>query len=267
MICPLCNKNEGRNKAVINRAVVSICDSCARTEGLPLIHKPTQEQLAKANQRYTVRERMMKLSGMDKLHPVSRDHEIAQRHLGKIRVPEKAQESSALVDNYNWNIKIARRRRKLTLQQLSQMTSIPVEALDSMEKGMLVKDYQKIALKMEQALGIPLLKEHERTIKFIMPQPKAEPQPVDTKTEKALEDLELEELRRSVKVVEQKRKFEERQQIVSEINKGELDFSDKKKTQNITLNDLIEAKKLREKAEKEKEKQSKDFFGSDLELE
>jgi ribosome-binding protein aMBF1 (putative translation factor) len=265
MRCPICGKNEGTNKAIINREVISICDSCARTEGLPLIHKPTQEQLARANQRYTVRERMMKLSGMDKLHPVSRDHEIAQRHLGKIRVPEKVQESSSLVDNYNWKIKIARRRKKITLSQLSQITGIPADTLDSLEKGMLVKDYQKIALKMENALGIPLLKEHEKTVKFIMP--KKEEPVVDTKTEKALEDLELEELRRSVKIVEQRRKMEEKQQIVEEIKKGEMDFGDKKKTSEITLNDLIEAKKQRERAEKEKERKTKGLFGSDLELE
>lgn len=279
MICPICQKREGNFHAIKDNQVIKICETCSRVEGLPIIRKPTNEQLARANQRYTVRERMMKISGMDKLNPVSRDHEIAQRHLGKIRVPEKVQESSSLVENYNWNIKIARRRRKLTLSQLSEMTKIPVEVLDSIEKGVLVKNYEKIALQLEKILEIPILKEHEGTIRFIMPKKTDEeivndarnrinsPQTRDLKTEKSLEELELEELRKSVIHVNQQKKLEEKRQTLTELQKGELDFSDKRKLQNVTLDDLVKAKKERELKEKRMQEESKNMLGSDLELE
>lgn len=269
MRCQLCGKNEGYFEGVVNREVLLLCEICAKTEGVPLIRKPTSEQLARANQRYTVRERMMRISGLDKLNPVSRDHEIAQRHLGKIKIPEKPQQSASLVDNYTWNIKMARRRKKMSQNQIAQVAGISVEAVDSFERGILIKDYEKIAEKLENALGIPILKSHQKSIKFIMPEKKEQanlPITVNGK-DKSLEELELDELRKSVHLANQHKVREEKIQAVEEIKKGDFNFSDKTKTGNITLDDLIKAKKEREAKQRKMEEDSKSLFGDDIELE
>jgi ribosome-binding protein aMBF1 (putative translation factor) len=263
MICEICGKNQATFQGILDTKVVNICEICARTEGLPIVKKPTQEQLDRANQRYTVRERMMKISGMDKLHPVSRDHEIAQRHLGKIKIPEKVQKSDSLVENYNWNIKIGRRRKKMTTSQLAQLAGTTPGIIDSLEKGMLMKDYEKIAERIESVLDIQLLKAHERKIKFIMPPEKPVEIPKDVSTENSLEEMETAELKRSVAEQNIKRKHEARENI-ERIQKGEFDFSKKENLQNVTLDDLIKAKKEREAKER---KEKKNDSAEDLELE
>jgi ribosome-binding protein aMBF1 (putative translation factor) len=276
--CGICEKDVNRlYAAVFDRSVINICEECAKLEGIPIMKKPTQEQLARANQRYTVRERMLKISGLNPLNAISPAHEIAQRHLSKLKIPEKKQESSELIENYYWLIKVARRRKKITLSQLSQATGITVEVLDSIERGILVKNYVEIMLTLEKALGIRLLKNHEKSVKFIMPEKreqdtlqhvkdKMEGKETDLMFEKSssqiLEDEDAREIMR-----QEKEKQMQKSSTLEEIKKGEFNFTDKARLKNVTLSDLTAIKKQREREERQQAKQQRqDMIGDDLEM-
>jgi len=272
MICSICNKDEvALYNAISDNKIIKICETCSRIEGIPIVKKPTQDQLERANQRYTVHERMMKMSGLDKLNPVSHDHEIAQRHLAKIKIPEKKQFSDILVPNYDWNIMMARRRRKMTINQLAELTKIPVAEINSMEKGILPKNFEKIARAIESMLNISLLKETEENRKFFRPERRKSEEEILIETRERLfgKDLRLNEEQQIKKEqerirgaelaakaneqVEEELGREEKEEVKEEIKTGRFDFSsrnNKKNMQNVTLNDLVEMKKEREKAEK-----------------
>jgi len=274
MKCEICNKNFNHlGNAIYKNKVIKICESCSQIENLPKINKPTQEQLDKANQRYSVHDRMMKMAGLDKLSPLSHDHEIAQRHLAKIKIPEKKQFSDILVPNYDWNIMMARRRRKMTINQLSEMTKIPIADLNNLEKGILPKNYENIARVIESVLNLPLLKETEEKIRLFPVKKKSEEDLLVEARERLFgKDLRLNEEQEIKKQQERLEKLKQEEQreieedeneeleeknikeeVKSEIKTGRFDFSAKKNLKNVTLSDLVEMKKERERAEKERD--------------
>jgi len=283
MKCAICGNNvDGVYEAIYGKGVVEACKSCIIVEGLSPIPKPTQYQLERANQRYTVHDRMMKLSGLDKQNPISKDHEIAQRHIAKIRVPEKKQLSELLFPNYDWTIMMARRRRKITITQLSEITNIPINEIESMEKGILPKNFEKNARILEEVLGVLILKESEKKSKISAPEKiKTEEEKFeDVKSKLFGEDLNFNERQKEIREenlrkqqIEQEireaekiamsreekvdEKAEFRKEIRKEISTGKFDFSDKEKLKNVTLNDLIDIKIKKEREELEKKDKGK----------
>jgi ribosome-binding protein aMBF1 (putative translation factor) len=284
MKCSICGSNtEEVHKVVYGNGISEVCKSCMIIEGLSPIEKPTQFQLDKAEQRYSVHERMMKLSGLDKLNPVSRDHEIAQRHIAKIKVPEKKQLSELLFPNYDWTIMMARRRRKMTSKQLSEITRISINEIDSMEKGILPKNFERNARIFEEVLGIVILKETEAKYKIQMPEKKkSEEELLDEVRSKLFgEDLNFnqnqelarqelarkeqleQEIREAEKIAASKEEIQRvdeqaelRKELRKEISSGKFDFSNREKLKNITLKDLVEMKKEKERLERERRENS-----------
>jgi protein-tyrosine-phosphatase len=274
MKCYICNKEETDLYEVIHeKKIVSVCRSCIEIENLTLIRKPTQDQLERANQRATVHERMMKMAGLDKLNPVSRDHEIAQRHLAKIKIPEKKQFSELLVSNYDWIIMMTRRRKKITLNQVSDLTKIQINDLENLEKGVLPKNFEKIARILESVLNIVILKETEKKMRFeSLPEKRKDESEILEETRAKLfgKDLEInqrseamkqeqleQELRDAERIAETKEEIkieEAKSEFRSEIKEGRFDFSNRNKLKDVTLSDLVDMKREREKlAKKEKE--------------
>jgi len=270
MRCQVCNKEDNElYDAFHNGRVISACRSCIEIEGLSVIKTPTFEQLDRANQRATVHERMMKLSGLDKFNPISRDNEIAQRNIAKIKIPPKKQYSDLLIHNYDWAIMMSRRRKKMTLSQLSDLTHIPQAELEEMEKGVLPRNFERNARIISSVLNIPLLKEQER--KQVIPTPekeKTEEQILKETREKLFGgDLEInqknEELRRINQEEDEEDEIDEieleepeREEIRKEVHDGKFDFSKTEKLKNVTLNDLINMKRDKEKMNK----MEKDFY-------
>lgn len=272
MRCEICNKEKLElSSGIYENHLVRACDDCIKMENITIIHKPTAEQLAQANKRYTVKERMMHLSGLDKLHPVSKDHEIAQRHLAKIRIPAKKDETQELVQNYDWNIRMARRRKKLSTKQIAEQINTSQETIDNIERGILPKNFEKIMLDLEKLLEIKILSQHQREIIFRRPEKVKTEQDIIQSVKNRIEgktiqedddeeidfmsdevekidDLETQEIEELKKDIERKKVLDklEKQESGNEIKQGTFNFSDKKKLQNLTLSDLAELKKQRE---------------------
>lgn len=263
-------------EGILEDGMVMVCSFCAENEGIPIIKKPTNEQLKKAEKRYSVRERMERLSGVGQTTDISPDQTIVQRNLARLRVPEKKQLNEEVLENYDWNIKIERRRRKMTLSQLATQSGIDYNILQSIEKGQLPSNFKEVFLKLESFLGIRLLKYHEplrvmRTSKDeerIINEVKRK-MGLDVGEEEEEEEEFWEESEDIVQEEEGERLRKEKIEKVEKIRKGEFDFSRRQDLTNVTLNDLVEMKKAREKHKERlirREKESS-LFGEDIDLE
>ena len=136
MRCSVCKRTSDEVRlleGILKAEMVRVCTECAKTEGIPLVHKPSEEQLEKANERYSVRERMERLSGMRDTTEISNDQIVTQGNLAKLRAPPKKQYNDEVLDNYYWTLNIARRRKKLSINQLSRLIGIEVNILSKRE--------------------------------------------------------------------------------------------------------------------------------------
>jgi ribosome-binding protein aMBF1 (putative translation factor) len=136
--CVLCGITERETtlyEGIYDREMIFVCQNCAREERIPVIKKPSIEQLKDANKFYSVRERMEKMSGMRRIRTnIGEDQQIVLRNLIKLRMPEPKQKHEDVEDNYYWEINMARRRRKMTTNQLAKETGISLEIIEKSRK-------------------------------------------------------------------------------------------------------------------------------------
>jgi len=264
MRCAVCKRENDEVKlfeGILKAEMIRICEECAESEGVPLVRKPSEEQLQKAEERYSVRERMERMSGVREATEISEDQTITQGNLAKLRVPPKKQQHDDVLDNYYWTLNLARRRKKLSIGQLSDLIKIDRNILRSIERGKIPENFEEIFLQLESFLGIKLLKNHKQQVSFtrtvdeeraILKSVKGKIAGEDTSdTDALLEGLEGENKERMEK-----------------ISKGEMDFSRRENLQDVTLNDLVEMKKEREKKQiKTRRKiQTDAILGDDLDI-
>ena len=248
MECYICKKSSQETElfeGIYENQIIKVCKKCADLELIPLLKKPTEEQLLVAEHRGSVRERLEKLSG--KIKPISKDHEIAKKNLGKLKIPEKKQYDEKLIENYDWALRTARRRKKLSIEQLSQQTGLPAELLDSLEKGQLPDNFETEMRQLELILNVKLLKQPKQEIHF--------KKPTQDKEKEILHDVE-----------EKMHQTQEKNEKIKQIQSGELDFSKRENIENITLADLQKLKEERDKkaAFELEKKQHKEMVGEEI---
>jgi ribosome-binding protein aMBF1 (putative translation factor) len=251
--CTICkSENVELFEGVYEGEMVLVCDYCAEEEGIPVLKRPSVAQLDKIEEKESMRERMERLSGMRKhTRSLGPDQTVAQHNLAKLKNPYIKQTHPDVHNNYYWEINMARRRRKITLSQVSRATEIPEEILKDVEHGIIPKNMEEVFLKLEQYFGIKLLKNHEKIVNF-------------TKTQ-ASQDKIIQEVRNRMKHTDTPQTPEK---VTQRIQAGELDFSKKEDIKDVTLNDLIDQKKKREYLEKEKKlrEETISMMGEDIEL-
>lgn len=264
MRCAICKQTSDETKlfeGIFKSEMINICKECAESEGIPIIQKPSETQLNKANERYTVRERMEIMSGMRDTTEISKDQTITQGNLAKLRIPPKKQYHEDILDNYYWTLNIARRRKKLTINQLAEQTQIDSQTIKEIEKGKIPEDFETIFAKLELFLDVKLLKNHKAKTHFI--------RPTKNETDKILKEVqEKMGLPNLDKPKNKEKELKNKKEQLEKLSKGEIDFSRKEDISNVTLNDLVEMKKQREqKLSKTKSKaQEEAMLGDDLEL-
>ena len=249
-------------EGIYDNEMVMVCEECATEEKIPMLRKPSTEQLKQADKRYSVRERMEKMSGMHKLRSsVSTEQRTVQNNLNKLRMPDPKQTHEEVLDNYYWTLNMARRRKKMTISQVATQTSIPVEVIEVIEKGKIPTDFEQIFVRLEDYFGIKLLKHHKSKIHF------------KTRDDEA-NILEEVEMRMNTQTVDNEEDFEELDKLqkrakLRELEAGELDLSRQEKIDDITLNDLVELKKEKEKKENKQKlrQQTEDLLGDDIDIE
>lgn len=246
-------------EGIYDNEMVMVCRGCADEEKIPILRKPSLEQLKLAEKKYSVRERMERLSGVNKYRTdLSKEQQIVQTNINKLRMPEPKQKHEDVVDNYYWELNMARRRKKLTINQLSVKTSIPVKVLEAIERGKLPKDFEQIFVRLEDFFGIKLLKQHKKRINYIMPA--IEQEKILNEVRKKMETRELDE-DSEYKELDKR----EKEKKLKEIRENKFNLSKRKELNDITISDLVELKKQKEKKQRSKER-TEDFLGDDIEL-
>jgi len=256
MKCAICEKTEDEvtlYPGIRATKMVNVCEECAEDQKIPIIKKPSPSQLAQADKHYSVRERLDKMSGRRDSTEISKDQLITQGNLAKLRMPKPKQNHPDALDNYYWTLNMARRRSKITISQLAKKINTSTYSIQEIEKGILPKDFKEIFLKLEALLGIKLLKNRPEQVNFKRRNRNQEQEILKAVAEKMKNpELELE-------------KDEEMMVVQEKIEAEEIKLSRKKDIQNVTLNDLVDRKRAREKYNM-KIKQN-EIMGDDIEIE
>lgn len=260
MRCAICKRTSDEVQlfeGLLYDEMIRVCEACADVEHIPRIKKPTTTQLEKADKSYSVRERMEYLSGMRKITEISDDQTEVQGRIARLRIPAKKEHHDNIHDNYYWSVNMGRRRKKISIAQLSQATGIDKEVIRAVENGKLPKNFEEIFLRLEKFLGIRLIKNHEQMVSF--------------KRDNRNEEKEILELVKkkidSGDEVDFEGRKEEKDRL-EKLSKGELDFSREGDIQDITLNDLIEAKRRKERKERDRRRviQTDSLLGDEIDI-
>ena len=173
--CSRCEKSEKEVKlldAIDGNEIIKICEECSLIENIPVIRKPSSFQLKTNEKSQTVYERLSQISGVETPEKKEQEkvrkiaEELAQ---GKITTKElsikqkqeltkKINKPLNLVDNFHWHIQMARRKKKLSQQQLAEAIGETEEIITFIEKNELPDDAARIIRKIQQYLGLRLEK-------------------------------------------------------------------------------------------------------------
>jgi len=141
--------------SISSKGVVKICSDCNVTERLPIIRRPTTDQIADSQKQKSVKDT---LSGMNRGKLAGREtslRELVDRNL-KERL---SKQPSDLVDNFHWTIQRMRRNRKLTREQFAKGINESEAIVRMLEQGILPNNDYKIITKVENYFGISLKKQ------------------------------------------------------------------------------------------------------------
>lgn len=145
---------------VYDKQRVKICSICARIEGIPVIRRPSTEQLRMAEKPYSVQERLSRMAGLktERQEKQTKPGSFEEFNKERIRKIKESVKPLNLVDNYNWYIQRMRRARNMTRKQLAESIAESEEAIKMVEQGVLPSDAEELIKKLEQFFMIKLVK-------------------------------------------------------------------------------------------------------------
>jgi ribosome-binding protein aMBF1 (putative translation factor) len=170
--------------AIYNREMVKICEECAISENMPIIRKPSTNQLKESEKPYSVGERMKRMAGIAKNEIKKEEFKPAVLTLDRLRKPKDyksilnnrfqqaktANQPLNLVDNYQWYILMARKNRKISRKQLADAIGETENTVRLIEEKFLPDDALRVINKIEQYFGIPL-KQGSKPVAYIDSKP------------------------------------------------------------------------------------------------
>lgn len=146
--------------------VVHVCRKCYFKDKIPLV-QDKEINVEEIKKMETVRERLSRMSHFEPRKteenvkiPNSADLElkgIVENNFKKESVTPV--DSSLLVDKFHWIVMRKRRSMKITQEDFAKAIQEPLVAIESLEKGILPRDYSLLIKKVEAYLKISLFKE------------------------------------------------------------------------------------------------------------
>ncbi len=244
MECKICGKTDEETelfRGIFEEKIESVCSECARVENIPLIKKPNPESFEERRENLSVRQRMERMANPPK--PIPKEHFIAHKNLAKLNFPTKREDHPELVENYDWVLKTARRRKKVTQTQMAEELIVPLQVIIDLESGKIAKDFLNYLDKIENFLGVKIRKKYSENFRM-------QRKPENDEEEKIV----LESVRANM----------------DKLGKGakekEMNLSDRKSLSKWTLRDLVNLKRKKESEDLLKAEKS-EIVGDDLELE
>ncbi len=146
--------------------IVNICNKCYAKNIIPLIEKK-EINMDEINKRVSVRERLSRMAHVDVKREEVKEIKISNDDVHLKDLVEKnfkkdieigPRHFNDLVDNFNWVVMRKRRNMKLTRSELADAVMEQPIVIESLEGGNLPKDYVLLIKKIENYLGIRLLK-------------------------------------------------------------------------------------------------------------
>ena len=158
--------------AISSKGIVKICESCSSKEDIPIIQRPTSVQLQESERKQTVHERLLNMAGIKEddsqkkifhkpISPVQQEvtlRDLVDKNF-KLRVDEKTASKNNLIHNFHWILMRTRRSKHITQKQLAEAIFEPEAAIEMAEKGVLPENSSKLIKKLENYLGVKLLKQ------------------------------------------------------------------------------------------------------------
>ncbi len=213
--------------AISGKGIVKICKECVSGEKIPLIKKPSEiftrpvlnSGLKKMGE--TVYEKVSRMSGFDSKNKKSEgEKEFSQKQETtlkdiidknfKTQIKEELKPRADLVDNFHWVIMRARRSKHITQEQLAEAIVEPEAAIKMVERGILSEEGYKFISKLENYLGIKLVK--KEFAEKIEEKPKEIS--FDSATTKSLTISDLQEMKRR----KEEEIFEEKEDVSQDEN-------------------------------------------------
>jgi len=141
--------------AISEKGIVKVCGDCASIEKIPIIRKPTDNQIADSQRQKSVRDM---LTGINRGKSLA-GREVSLRELVDRNMKERlAKQPSDLIDNFHWTIQRIRRNRKITREQFAKGIGESEATVRMLEQGILPNSDYKIINKVESYLGVTLRK-------------------------------------------------------------------------------------------------------------
>jgi len=168
MECYLCGVSGGRKELVdviLDKQIKKVCRDCAFRENLYVIKKSGFSEIDKLEQKGSVRERLVSLTGVDS-NKEEKSAELKRQEAELEKVVNqnvegvffKPKEDSNLIRNFHWFILRERRKRRLTQGQLARAISEPEMVIKKLERGEVPRERERLIMKIENYLGIKITK-------------------------------------------------------------------------------------------------------------
>ncbi|MBU1136174.1 MAG: helix-turn-helix transcriptional regulator [Nanoarchaeota archaeon] len=174
--CFKCGRNEDEVKlldAITFNQITKICEECSLLEDIPVIRRPSTFQLKSSEEgNKNVHVRLERISETDsnksKISKIA--HEITQKNISvfeekkddferKSILAKSKNKPLHLIDNFNWHILMARKKKKLSRNQLAEFLGESETAIKMIENKEFPDDAPKLINKLEQFFGIKLKKQ------------------------------------------------------------------------------------------------------------
>jgi len=164
--CVMCQTEGELVNAIAKDEIIEVCKNCADKNDLPIIQKPTQEQVNRSSRFLPIHNRIafsIETPGVkQKIETTTTNKELEKMVIQN----STKKDYSDLVDNFHWHIQQARRFKKISQKQLSELIGEPEVLISMAEEGKLPEDYDKLISKLEQYFRIQLRKESKKQEAF-----------------------------------------------------------------------------------------------------
>jgi len=150
--------------AISDEGLIKICEKCSREEHIPIIRRPTTFQLKEAERKQTFYERasLSLNKPFERETPEKKEQEVTLREIVdrnyERRMPKKVGPRPEMIDNFHWIVMRARRMKKLTQAQLAKQIAESEAAIKMAEQGILPEDDHRLVNKLENYLGIKIIR-------------------------------------------------------------------------------------------------------------
>jgi len=164
----MCGVSENESvlyEGITRDGVICVCRKCYYKYDPFLVEAKDKGSSTKVP---TVRDRLMQMSGIKKEEraaPKSLKQSKEDMELNRLvetnfrkNLPKESIAHDDLVDNFHWVIMMARRKKKISKEQLAEAIAEPAIAIEYLERGILPKDYFNLVKKTEEYLQVPLFK-------------------------------------------------------------------------------------------------------------